>query len=160
MTRNVTRYAALAAMLAAPALAESTRPYVVPDGYVPVWEDGRLNPLRGVGTPAGDTASNELWTDDVPRRLRDDHVLTGPQAPGQPLASIFVQVDRFATRAEASEVRELLRARGIAARNAVLRTSSNETPILVTGPFPTEAQAELSAERLRAIGYSEAFVRD
>lgn len=42
---------------------------LIPKGYRLAWTDGRLNPLRGVGTPAGDAAMRLIWTDDVPARL-------------------------------------------------------------------------------------------
>ncbi len=41
----------------------------IPPGYKPGWTDGRLNPLRGVGTAAGQAAMDQIWTKTVPRRL-------------------------------------------------------------------------------------------
>jgi hypothetical protein len=41
----------------------------VPPGYRPAWTDGRLNPNRGIGTPAGEAQMRRIWTDGVPRRL-------------------------------------------------------------------------------------------
>jgi hypothetical protein len=43
----------------------------IPAGYAAVWEDGRLNPMRGVGTAAGDAQMSLIWTNTVPRRLVD-----------------------------------------------------------------------------------------
>lgn len=40
-----------------------------PEGWRPAWEDDRTNPLRGVGTYAGDAEMGLVWTDTVPRRL-------------------------------------------------------------------------------------------
>lgn len=47
---------------------DGTQP-LIPKGYRLAWTDGRLNPLRGVGTPAGDASMRLIWTDDVPARL-------------------------------------------------------------------------------------------
>ncbi|MEN9060769.1 SPOR domain-containing protein [Ponticoccus litoralis] len=42
---------------------------VVPAGYRPAWEDGRLNPYRAYMTLDGYDATQKLWTHTVPRRL-------------------------------------------------------------------------------------------
>ncbi len=49
--------------------ASATRQGTVPRGYKPVWDDGRLNPLRGKGTPEGEAKMRRIWTDTVPMRL-------------------------------------------------------------------------------------------
>lgn len=41
----------------------------VPKGYEPAWQDGRLNPKRGIPTVAGIAASDLKWTRTVPRKL-------------------------------------------------------------------------------------------
>lgn len=46
-------------------------PARVPKGYRPVWNDDRLNPARGRTTAAGDAATGAIWTDDLPRELRE-----------------------------------------------------------------------------------------
>lgn len=46
-------------------------PARVPKGYRPVWTDDRLNPARGRTTAAGDAATGAIWTDDLPRELRE-----------------------------------------------------------------------------------------
>lgn len=40
-----------------------------PPGYQLAWDDGRLNPYRGLGTPAGEVQMQQVWTNTVPRRL-------------------------------------------------------------------------------------------
>lgn len=40
-----------------------------PAGYRVAWDDGRLNPYRGIRTPEGDAQTRMVWTDTVPRRL-------------------------------------------------------------------------------------------
>lgn len=48
----------------------SNMPVAVPKGYKPAWEDGRLNPMRGVRTLRGDAQMAQLWEEGVPRRLK------------------------------------------------------------------------------------------
>ncbi|AHM05875.1 Calphotin [Roseibacterium elongatum DSM 19469] len=42
---------------------------VIPDGYVQVWQDGRINPMRGIRHISGEAEMAMIWTDTVPRRL-------------------------------------------------------------------------------------------
>ena len=39
-----------------------------PSGYRLAWDDGRLNPYRGLGTPQGEQQMAQVWTNTVPRR--------------------------------------------------------------------------------------------
>lgn len=50
-------------------IAEARLP--VAKGYKRVWEDGRLNPLRGVGTTSGKAQMQLVWSNTVPRYLID-----------------------------------------------------------------------------------------
>lgn len=50
-------------------IAESRLP--VPAGYKSAWNDGRLNPLRGVGTTSGQAQMGLVWSNTVPRYLID-----------------------------------------------------------------------------------------
>ncbi|MFC3615702.1 SPOR domain-containing protein [Lutimaribacter marinistellae] len=59
-----------------PPIALST--FTPPQGYRKVdREDDRLNPNRGLRTAQGDTATNQIWTDTIPRELRP--VATNPR---------------------------------------------------------------------------------
>lgn len=42
-----------------------------PPGYRAAWDDGRMNPYRGLGTAAGQRQMEQVWTNTVPRRLVD-----------------------------------------------------------------------------------------
>ncbi len=54
---------------AASAGAPPLTPLIVPEGYRPAWDDGRLNAYRGlaVATPQGDAAMAQIWSNTVPR---------------------------------------------------------------------------------------------
>ncbi len=41
---------------------------MVPPGYKRAWQDGRLNPRRGIGSALGQTQQDGVWTRDVPQR--------------------------------------------------------------------------------------------
>ncbi|MEY8117127.1 SPOR domain-containing protein [Falsihalocynthiibacter sp. BN13B15] len=41
----------------------------LPAGYKPVWDDGRLNPKRGIGTARGEAEMLKVWTNTVPMKL-------------------------------------------------------------------------------------------
>lgn len=40
-----------------------------PPGYRAAWDDGRINPYRGLGTAVGQRQMEEVWTNTLPRRL-------------------------------------------------------------------------------------------
>ena len=56
---------------------------VIPDGYRPAWDDGRLNAARGLpnATPEGDARMARYWTETVPREA----VPIDPAADGVPV---------------------------------------------------------------------------
>jgi hypothetical protein len=43
-----------------------------PPGYRAAWDDGRLNPYRGIGFAGGQPQMEQVWTNTVPRRLITD----------------------------------------------------------------------------------------
>ena len=58
--------------------ARQTQPTVVPHGYKPAWDDDRLNRNRAYQTVAGYYATQEIWTNTVPRQLRATAKRPGP----------------------------------------------------------------------------------
>jgi cell division septation protein DedD len=76
----------------------SPAPVVTPPGYRSAFDDGRINPLRGVGTPLGDAQMAAVWTDTVPRRLVTDEA-TGGIFRFRPPAAVAPSGDRMALRA-------------------------------------------------------------
>jgi hypothetical protein len=73
-----------------------------PPGYRLAWDDGRLNPNRGIGTLSGRARMNLIWTQTVPRRLIDTRTgrdVTGlyprarwPRLPVDPVDRIITPV--------------------------------------------------------------------
>jgi hypothetical protein len=60
-----------------------------PAGYRAAWDDGRMNPYRGLAFAGGQRQMEQVWTNTVPRRL----VGTAPRG----YRSLFAQPDRPAT---------------------------------------------------------------
>ncbi|RFU12253.1 SPOR domain-containing protein [Rhodobacteraceae bacterium W635] len=65
-------------------------PVVIPEGYRPAWDDGRLNAARGLpnATPQGDAQMARYWTETVPRSTAEidpaaDGVPAGHSAGGE-----------------------------------------------------------------------------
>lgn len=66
-------------------------------GYQVAWDDGRLNPYRGIGTPQGDAQMRQVWTDTVPRRLASVPITTGTQVITRRQAAAAALAARNAT---------------------------------------------------------------
>lgn len=49
-------------------LSSATKP--TKPAFRPAWDDGRLNPMRGPRSAAGDAAMRSIWTDGVPMNRR------------------------------------------------------------------------------------------
>jgi len=63
-----------------------------PAGYRVAWDDGRLNPNRGLGTALGQRQMEAVWTNTTPRRL------VGTQPRG--LQAVFTRASRPAQLAQ------------------------------------------------------------
>lgn len=135
----------------------------VPDGYELAWKDGRLNPLRGKGTVAGQAAQDQIWTRDVPAVA-----VVGPAQPKaagrttvsasnrRSASAIFVQVGAFGQPSNAD---------GAAARVAALglpvsrTTTGTDMQLVYAGPFASGADAAAALRAARSGGFSDAFIR-
>lgn len=74
----------------APAIRQVVRYEVSPPaGYRAAWDDGRMNPYRGLGTASGQRQMEQVWTNTVPRRLVGDpprglrEIFARPSRPGE-----------------------------------------------------------------------------
>jgi hypothetical protein len=50
-------------------VSAARREYKVPAGYTAAWDDGRLNPMRGPQTFAGNVQMAQVWTEESPANL-------------------------------------------------------------------------------------------
>lgn len=68
-----------------------------PPGYELAWDDGRLNPYRGLGTAQGQQAMEQVWTNTVPRRIASVPITTGTQVITRRQAAVIALAARNAT---------------------------------------------------------------
>jgi hypothetical protein len=83
-------------------LVRAARPgeVTVPPGYMLSWDPDRLNAARGPRSAAGTLATNRIWTEQVPRRLRP------APPPAHVVAVPVVRVSTRSARARATGLRE------------------------------------------------------
>lgn len=117
---------------------------VVPEGYRPVWEDGRLNPQRGEQNLNGIAQTRLYWTNTVPRRLI--HRDTGHDVTARvPLVYPYVDVN---TQSRELGAVTIVRKDGQVLKRIVRNTSATSTapryPVVSSrsAPAPLVEQAK------------------
>jgi hypothetical protein len=148
-----------------------------PKGYRLAWTDGRLNPLRGVGTAEGQAAQDRVWTREVPARqvvvaaappaqpqIRAS-TKTQPTAPvaqtQTPAASgpAYVQVGSFGVPANAEGAAARLKALGLPVAKSAMTSGGKALQVVYAGPFASAAAAAQALSLARGAGFSDAFIR-
>ena len=154
-------------------LPAATRPAAtVPKGFRPAWNDGRLNPLRGPRSSAGDAAMARIWTDTVPMRLKPDApdsagtpgatIRMSSRAPAvrpEPRAGRLIQIGVFARPANAAAALERLRAAHLPVQTRMVGLNGGAATLVLAGPFAPGAELQDALARLRADGFADAFTR-
>lgn len=160
----------------------------VPPGYEPAWKDDRLNPLRGVGTVAGQVAQDQVWTRDVPARLTTDppkgfFAFLKPQprqrvvvstksveaepprvtvsTKSRPAADgrVFVQVGSFGVPANADGAVARLSALGLPVARSQGAIGGKAVQVVLAGPFGSAGEAQAALGAARGAGFGDAFIR-
>lgn len=160
----------------------------VPNGYARVWDDGRLNTQRGLpGTtyqvrntaamairpgpqtqsPSGATNTVRYATQPIQQAAPQQQTTTRAVAPAprtqqraeQITGHRYVQVGSFATRSEAQNIAQSLRARGLPMRIGVYNQNGREMRIVLAGPFGSDNQLQNALGTARGAGFSGAFTR-
>ncbi|MDE3029101.1 MAG: SPOR domain-containing protein [Paracoccaceae bacterium] len=146
---------------------------VPPKGYKVVWDDGRLNPMRGPRTAAGEEAMNQIWTRSVPARL----IAVTAKSQGAALSKVtylayepqqavrvstssaatgrFVQIGTFGVPANAARVEAQLRALGLPVETGHLRAMQT----VMVGPLAA-GQVASALVAVHSAGFADAYVRD
>lgn len=112
------------------------RPVVMPKGYKSTWDDGRLNPKRGIGTLSGAVATSLVWTNTVPRRLIDRR--TGRDVTVKYAYLVYPYTDYARQKAELS-------AQGVQVQSVTVSTGyktatrSSKTPVATTPVVPRKS---------------------
>jgi len=139
-----------------------------PAGYQLAWDDGRLNPYRGVGTPSGEAQMLQVWTNTVPRRLTTVPISAAANRPQISYArnggnTLVVASSSRAPLANGGDVREA-RARVPAVDQpaspaaAPAAAPANEVRVgaghrhVLAGTFAGQAEAANAYNRLASVG--------
>jgi hypothetical protein len=126
-----------------------------PAGYVPVWQDDRLNPARGPQTAAGDAAMAAAYQQGVPMRIKPGTALKVPYSGSD---GAFVQAGAFADPGNADRAVARLKAAGLPAARAKGMIGGRVVAFVLAGPV-NRAQAAAALSAVRAAGFTDAFLR-
>ena len=133
---------AAAPVAQAPVRMAPAAPVAPPAGYVAVWDDGRLNPNRGL-PPVQAAASVSAM--NVPQAVTT--------------AQRFVQVGTFADPANADRTAALLQGLGLPVGFATISRNGRQMRIVAAGPFVDAAALQSALQAARAAGFADAFTR-
>lgn len=145
----------------------------IPDGYQAAWPDGRLNPNRAQGTPAGETAMRRVWTDTVPRQLVAAHraVRSGAPAPARAMSTktmpasgsaagqSFIQIGVFGDESNVRRAVARLRGAGLPVDVSVLASGDGALQRVQVGPLGPGDNIQAALAAARVAGYRDAFLR-
>lgn len=162
--------------------ARRTGSVTLPKGYRIAWDDGRLNPRRGIGQPSGEAQMAQIWTDTVPRRLvrvpTDKPVVQIPKTekPGLPRTRTkaraasktttantakatkprYIRVGAYGSEAEARKAAQALaRKTKLPVRLGTAKRGGQTYRVVMAGPFSGD-QATRAIARVRGAGYASA----
>ncbi|MCL6284059.1 SPOR domain-containing protein [Ruegeria sp. 2012CJ41-6] len=164
------------------AVAVTRQTYKVPRGYRYVArQDDRLNPRRGLRTPAGDAQTDRIWQRTVPRKLvelptdrpvydlpdTDNLLAATPDEKGvlrvstrsDPAAgalkpAFYLRISSHATKAGATATTGQVQATGLPTRYGVTR--GGDRTLVLAGPFDSEAAAKSALAKARKAGFRKA----
>ena len=151
--------------------ARSARGIEPPKGYEMAWKDGRLNPLRGKGTAAGQAAQDKIWTSDVPAvavpavavaakakaKTAVQTTLAASNGPGA--TALFIQVGAFGDPANAQGAAARLSALGLPVAKGKSNKSVAALQVVYAGPFASGSEAQAALAAVRGNGFADAFIR-
>ena len=185
MAAPVVSVVAMQVMATATALQPAARSAALPKppkGWVYAWKDDRLNPLRGIGTAAGQAQQDLVWqrtvpmvlvTDQAPRRglariFAVKTTVSTMSAPSSPVAlrpanqaagGLRVQVGTFGDRANAVKVTARLASLGLPVQAQPLARNGKALQIVYAGPFATTALASSALASIHGAGFTDATLR-
>ncbi len=146
--------------------APASNGFKPPKGYEVAWKDGRLNPLRGKGTAAGQAAQDKIWTRNVPARAvvatakaKSAVQTTIAASNGSSATTFFVQVGAFGDPANANGAAARLSALGLPVSKSKSNLGAAALQVVFAGPFASGSDAQAALQTLRGNGFADAFIR-
>lgn len=144
----------------------------IPPGYRAAWKDGRLNPMRGPRSTAGDAAMSRVWDDAVPAertapKTRPGAYVVHPlPVSGGKAATVkatgkgrYVQVGTFADPSNASKTQARIAALGLPAFANETVMGGRRVQVILAGPFDDPSNAASALAKVRRGGFGDAFLR-
>lgn len=155
-----------------------------PAGYRLAWDDGRLNPYRGLGTPAGEQQMAQVWTNTVPHRAAPvtidattvatfgDDRATRARVPlaDQPIAPSnevrvgaghrHVLAGTFAGQADATLAYGRLASAGLPALIGQVQRQGATVFVVMAGPYGDPQSLGRAVLQARNAGFPDAMTRD
>ena len=163
------------AAVAGPAPAADVIPKP-PKGWKLAWKDGRLNPLRGVGTARGQAMQDRIWTRTVPavlvaqaapatRPVTRVATMSAPVPQAKPVAQtpaagLYVQIGGFAVAANARAAVARIEALDLPATTTSRLRGGQALDLVMAGPFAGRAVAAAALAALRGAGFADAYIRE
>ena len=148
-----------------------------PEGYVRVFDDGRLNPHRGEQTFGGKARMDRIWHDGVPHELRRADagaaavvsskgaapVVSTKSSPsrkalrigGQGYVKVATYRDYDAAQAAARKVRAL----GMPVRIGTYQRQGVTQRMVLAGPYGDAGRAQSALAKARGAGFANAVLR-
>lgn len=142
--------------------SRDTQVAMIPAGYKPAWEDDRLNPYRAIQTVEGYMATQQIWSNTVPRRLLSEQVKPMPFPANLWTRKYKHQITDPLIAYRADETYPPVRVQTAYAEQARYRTdvisskgssSASGGGYVQIGLFSTQDKADLAAARLHAAGF-------
>ena len=127
-----------------------------PAGFAQLWDDGRLNPERGLtsASPAAVAAAEQ------PRMVARAPVPQTVAAPAVVAAAhAYVQVGTYGDPANAQRAVATLQAMGLPAATQAITSNGRAMTIVAAGPFGDAGALSAALHAARSAGYSDAFTR-
>jgi hypothetical protein len=128
--------------------AETIRP---PAGYVPVWDDGRLNPQRGLPRTVAAPVVQQPAA-----RISSRSVAPAAVAAPAALTHRYVQIGSFGDPANAQRTTRLFQGMGL----PVATQASGGLQVIAIGPFGSAEDLQRGLQAARNAGFADAFLRN
>ena len=144
-----------------------------PPGYKSAWDDGRLNPMRGVRTEAGERQMERVWVPGSPMKAQPSELPPSPvvgqmpamtgshaaPAKGSQVQGTRVQVGSFADAANAQTVAARIQAMGLPVSLGQAQVRGKSVQVVSAGPFASKAEASAAQAALRGAGFTDSILR-